>query len=147
LPTYTKEIRIDSCEKTHIVDVTERVADIVSESGISDGTVTLFTTHTTTAIRINENESGLLDDIKVWLETKAPPFRPYRHDRIDERPVPEDEPVNAHSHLKSLLMGASESVPVICGKMPLGTWQSIFFMDFDGPRKRKMLVHVVGDKR
>jgi secondary thiamine-phosphate synthase enzyme len=144
---FTQAIEFSSTEKTDIIDVTERVRSIIRDSRIAHGIVTLFTTHTTTAIRINENERGLLVDIKRFLEQKAPAFRNYRHDDIDQRDVPEDEPINAHAHLKSLLLGASETVPLIDGSMQLGTWQSIFFIDLDGPRRRRMLVHIIGERK
>lgn len=144
---FTREIEISSSEKTDLIDVTERVRSIVRESGIERGIVNLYTTHTTTAIRINENERGLLDDIKQFLEQKAPPFRPYKHDDIESREVPEDEPSNAHSHLKSLILGASETIPLLHSELILGRWQSIFLVDLDGPRQRKMIVHIIGEPR
>jgi secondary thiamine-phosphate synthase enzyme len=147
MDTFTKDIELSSSEKTDIIDVTERVKAIVAESRISSGIVTLFTTHTTTAIRINENEKGLLLDIKKFLEQKVPPFRQYEHDNMDARDVPEDEQINAHSHLKSLLMGTSETIPLHNASLALGKWQSVFFIDLDGPRERKMIVHVIGQRR
>ena len=138
------EICVDSSEKSDFIDVTEKVRNIVINSRIKQGIANIFTKHTTTAIRINENEKGLMQDIKCFLEEKCPPFRDYKHDDIENRPVPPDEQINAHSHMKSLLMGTSETIPIINGKLALGKWQSIFFVDLDGPRKRKMLVHIIG---
>lgn len=141
---FTKEIPLESTEKTDFIDMTEIVKKEVSNSKIKNGIVNIYTKHTTTAIRINENESGLIDDFKVFLEKKAPQFKKYEHDKIEQRPVPIDEPINAHSHLKSCLMGSSETIPLINSKILIGQWQSIFFVDLDGPRKRKMLIHIIG---
>lgn len=144
---HTKAIDLESAEKTDFIDVTEDVMSVVSGSGLKNGIVNIYTKHTTTSIRINENEEGLIDDLKRFLESKAPQFKTYVHDDIDRRKdVPVDEPANAHSHLKSILMGSSETIPLIKGCIELGTWQRIFFIDLDGPRKRKMIVHVVGER-
>ncbi len=143
----TKELCIDSTEKTDFIDVTEDIKGFVRDSGISDGIINIYTTHTTTAIRINENEEGLINDAKSWLEKNAPGLGQYRHDDMEKRKgIPVDEPVNGHSHLKSLIMGASETIPVIGCSLKLGTWQRIFFVDLDGPRKRRMIMHILGKK-
>jgi len=144
----TKEICIDSTEKTDFIDVTENIMKFVKNSKIAKGIANIYTTHTTTAIRINENESGLLNDAKLWLDKSAPGFKEYKHDEIENRKdVPIDEPVNAHSHLKSLIMGASETIPIINSQLKLGNWQRIFFVDLDGPRKRRMIIHIVGKRK
>jgi len=144
---FTKEIAIESSDKTDFIDVSKQVKSIVSDSKIKNGIVNLFTKHTTTSIRINENESGLINDLKKFLEQKARPFKKYHHDEIEKRDVPVDEPINAHSHLKSIMLGSSETIPLINSNIILGQFQSIFFVDLDGPRKRKMLVHFVGNKK
>jgi len=142
----TSRIELNSCEKTDFIDVTDPINDAVEKSGIKNGIANLFTRHTTTAIRINENEQGLLKDTKEFLECYAPRFRSYCHDDMEKRPdVPVDEPANAHSHLKSLVMGASESIPLINGHIALGRWQRIFFVDLDGPRSRQMIIHIIGE--
>jgi secondary thiamine-phosphate synthase enzyme len=143
---FTREISLDSAEKTDFIDVTGQVRKAVLDSKVRTGIINIFTQHTTTAIRINENEKGLLRDTKRFLEDKCPPGGCYHHDDIEERPdVPSDEPINAHSHLKSIIMGASETIPIFEGEPKLGQWQSVFFVDRDGPRKRKMLLHIIGE--
>jgi len=145
---FTKEIRIDSSEKTDFIDVTELIKKHITMSRIENGIANIYTTHTTTAIRINENEERLLHDAKKWLEENAPGFKKYKHDDIEKRKdVPVDEPANAHSHLKSLIMGASETIPIINSKPVLGQWQRVFFVDLDGPRKRKMVIHIMGREK
>lgn len=144
---FTAEIGIESADKTELIDVTDRVRTIVSDSGIKRGVVNIYTTHTTTSIRINENESGLIKDIKRFLEKNAPPFKSYEHDNLEKRDdVPVDEPANAHSHLKAIMMGASESIPIMGSSPAMGRWQRVFFVELDGPRKRKMLVNVMGER-
>ncbi len=147
MEVLTKELCIDSTEKTDFIDITEDIKGFVRESGIAEGILNIYTTHTTTAIRINENEQGLISDAKSWLEKNAPGLGNYSHDDMDRRKdVPVDEPVNGHSHLKSLIMGASETIPVIGSRLTLGTWQRVFFVDLDGPRKRRMIMHILGRK-
>jgi secondary thiamine-phosphate synthase enzyme len=143
----TEQISIDSSDKTDFIDVTDKIKEVLNNHKISKGIVNVYTTHTTTAIRINEKEDGLLTDAKKWLDKTAPGFKSYEHDDIEKRTdVPVDEPANAHSHLKSLIMGASETIPIMNSKMVLGEYQRIFFVDLDGPRKRKLIVHILGDK-
>jgi secondary thiamine-phosphate synthase enzyme len=143
---YTREILLESTEKMDFIDITDIVKGFIAESNVKSGIANIYTTHTTTAIRINENETGLIEDAKRYLEDCAPQCSKYKHDDMEKREnVPEDEPSNAHSHLKSIILGASESVPIINFKLVLGQWQSIFFVDLDGPRKRKMFLHVIGE--
>ena len=142
----SKEIPLDSVEKTDFIDVTKQVKDIVNIAGLNAGLVNIFTKHTTTAIRINEDEKGLMADSKKWLECQAPGLKCYEHDNMEKRPdVPIYEPANAHSHLKSLFMGASETIPIVDSTLALGTWQRIFFVDLDGPRKRMMNITIIGE--
>jgi len=140
----SEELALESTEKTDFIDVTDQVKEIIKNSGVKNGIANIYTTHTTTAIRINENETRLLHDVKCFLDQNAPRFKCYKHDDIDKRDVPSDEPLNAHSHLKSLIMGASETVPILNQEPKLGQWQCIFFVDLDGPRRRKMYVHIIG---
>ena len=130
----------------HFEDITSQVREAVSKSGITEGIACIFSMHTTSCIRINENEERLLYDFKSFLERLAPASARYLHDDIEKRDCPKDEPLNGHSHLKSLLLGASETVPVVNGEMLLGKWQSIFHVDLDGVnRQRKVMVKVMGD--
>lgn len=142
---YIQEFQIDSAEKIEFMNVTEKVKEAVKKSRIKNGLVTVFTQHTTTAITINENEERLIRDLKCFLEKHAPMNCCYEHDDLEHRDVPEDEQVNGHSHLKSLLMSASENIPLADSEMLLGKWQSIFFVELDGPRKRKLIVQVIGE--
>jgi len=142
---FVKEFQVDSAEKIEFLDVTDKIHEAVKESRIRNGVITVFTQHTTTAIRINENEDGLMKDIKCFLEKQVPMDCRYEHDELERRDVPEDEQINAHSHLKSLLMSTSESIPLSGSEPMLGKWQSVFFVELDGPRKRKLIVQVIGE--
>ncbi len=128
------ELSIETSRKFEIVDITGDVQRLVWKSGITEGIVVVFTRHTTTGLLINENENGLLLDIKEKMEELIPEGAGYAHDRIDS---------NAHSHLRAgLLLNPEVIVPVEEGELVLGTWQRILFVELDGPRRRKLLVKV-----
>jgi len=167
-----------------VEDLTPTLNALVQSSGVREGTVTVVSRHTTTAITINEWESRLVDDIRTWLLKIAPPDDRsavptpeggvlYYHNDIDQRPDSEDErqrcldngwdigamdgprglaawraqePINAHSHLLSMILGSSESIPVHQGKMVIGQWQSVMLVDLDGPRDRTVGLQITGFK-
>ena len=127
-------ITIKTKERIEIVDITKEVQSLVSKSDVKDGIVAIvYTPHTTTAIIINEAERGLMDDI-ISIIQKIVPQNSYKHDRIDN---------NADAHLRAVILGNSVVVPVTNGKLDLGTWQRIMFVELDGPRSRRVLVKVV----
>ena len=121
------EVRTD--ERTQVVDVTDRVAEAVPDD--ATGLCTVFVRHTTAGVVVQEPESGLLDDIEDFAEAIVPSDGDYRHDRIDD---------NADAHLRATLLGESVSVPVADGDLALGTWQSVLFVECDGPRTREVAV-------
>jgi thiamine phosphate synthase YjbQ (UPF0047 family) len=167
-----------------VEDLTPAINALIARSGVREGTVTVVSRHTTTAITINEWESRLVDDIRTWLLKLAPPDDrsavptpaggvSYFHNDIDKRPDSEDErkrclengwdinimegpkglaawraqePINAHSHLLSMILGSSESIPVHQSKIVLGQWQSVMLVDLDGPRDRTVGLQVMGFK-
>lgn len=128
------------------IDITDEVRKAVEASGIQDGTVTVFSRHTTAAVKINENEPLLLRDMARFLENVAPPEGDYRHNDFVIRTanMTEDECPNGHSHCQHLLLSASETVPVMSGKPVLGRWQSVFLVELDRPREREVVIQVVG---
>lgn len=126
-------------------DLTRKIQEWITESGIENGFVTVTSQHTTTALSINENEERLIEDIKAFLERLIPADDRYLHNDIHLRDCPPDEPENAHSHLAALLLGSSEVVPLAEGKLVLGQWQSIMLYELDGPRTRKVAVQVYGE--
>jgi len=124
-----------------IIDITDEVRAALEATGLKQGTVTLLSRHTTACININEREEQLKQDMTTFLKRFIPKDGDWLHnlDTIDGRD-------NAHSHLLGLFMTSSETVPFADGKLLLGTWQSIFFVELDGPReKREVLVHIQGE--
>lgn len=129
------------------IDITDWVAECVAESQIANGFVVVYSKHTTAAVKINENEPLLLDDMAGFLEKIFPRDHSYQHNNFEIRTVNmnENESPNGHAHLQHLLMGTSETVPVMDGQMQFGTYQSIFFIELDHPRLREVLVQIVGE--
>ncbi len=128
------------------VDITDDVERIVAEAAVKFGQVTIFSKHTTAAIKINENEPLLMGDMCRVLEQAAPKLAEYDHNDFSRRtgPMEEDECANGHAHCQHLFLGASENVPIIDGHMALGRWQRIFLVELDMPRERSVLVNIVG---
>ncbi len=139
-------IRRIASRAPEFIDITDEVRSAVDASGIQDGTVTVFSRHTTAAVKINENEPLLLRDMARFLESVAPPEGEYRHNDFVIRTanMTEDECPNGHSHCQHLLLSASETVPVVGGKPVLGRWQSVFLVELDRPREREVVIQVVG---
>jgi secondary thiamine-phosphate synthase enzyme len=134
------EISVTTKRPIEFIDVTDRVCEAVGKSGIKNGIASIFSNHTTASVRINERCSRLQMDMEALLAEIVPADRPYRHNETTA-----DGRGNAHSHLMSMIMGGSETVPVKGGRLHLGTWQSVFFIELDGPRgERRLTVTVVG---
>jgi len=129
------------------IDITDWVAECVAESEIANGFAIVYSKHTTAAVKINENEPLLLDDMARFLEKIFPRHHDYQHNHFEIRTVnmTEDESPNGHAHLQHLLLGTSETVPVMDGAMQFGTYQSIFLIELDHPRPREVMVQVVGE--
>ena len=130
------------------IDITEEVQRIVEASGTRYGQATVFSCHTTAAIRVNENEPLLLEDMARLLNQIAPLNGEYDHNDFTRRTVnmDEDECANGHAHCQHLFLSTSETIPILDGRMTLGTWQRIFLVELDRPRDRKVLVNIVGVK-
>jgi secondary thiamine-phosphate synthase enzyme len=131
----TKDFNISTRNHCEFVDITSEIASAVSKSGVEEGDVTVYCPHTTAAITINENaDPSVIHDILLTLEELIPRLRAgYRHGEG-----------NSDAHCKSSLIGCSEQVLVKDGRLALGTWQGIFFCEFDGPRSRRFTVQVRG---
>ena len=130
-------------------DITDEVAEAVRESGVRDGIACVYSPHTTCCVRVNEFESGFLEDFAALLKRLVPSEDYYAHDDWDKRTeniFEEDmEFGNGHSHFMSMLLGsAGESIPVAEGRLQLGTWQRVLFLELDRERDRRWLVQVVG---
>ncbi len=138
-------IEIKTDQGINIYNVTPLIEKKLAVTSIKNGQVVVFSRHTTTALAINENEERLLEDVKVHLKKLAPESEKYLHNDLHLRDVPPDEPMNAHSHLMAMMLSTSEVIPIVDGKLALGTWQSVLFFELDGPRKRTLFVQICGE--
>ena len=130
----TNSLKINTNKNFEIIDITSKVNELID---IEEGIVSIFSRHSTSAIVVNENEQGLLKDFEFMLSNLVEDKYSYQHDRIDN---------NARSHLKSFLLSSSECLPVKNSKLDLGTWQSVFFVELDGPRaNRTITLTMVGE--
>jgi secondary thiamine-phosphate synthase enzyme len=133
MSSFTETINISTKSGFEIVSITSQVNSIVKKSGIKNGNLIVFTPHTTTAITVNEAEPRLIKDILEKLSDLVPEGEGYLHDNIDN---------NAHAHILASIIGPSVALPIINGRAALGTWQSILFIELDGPRNRNVLVQI-----
>jgi secondary thiamine-phosphate synthase enzyme len=139
MPVSTQSFRLETRGNTDVRDITPQVAEAVEASGLRNGTATVFVSGSTGSITTLEFEPGLQQDLPEILEQLVPAGRSYHHDQTWHDG-------NGHAHLRSALMGASFTVPVVEGRLTLGTWQQIVFLDFDNrPRRREILVQIVGE--
>ncbi|MDP8969977.1 MAG: secondary thiamine-phosphate synthase enzyme YjbQ [Actinomycetota bacterium] len=135
----------------HVTDVTDDCRRLLAASGVLEGVLTVYSRHTTCAVKINERETCFLEDLRLFMDNMIPAGAYYRHDDFEIRDpqtlagAPEDEPINGHSHIKQMLLGcASESVPVVGGRLALGRWQRIMFIELDQSRLRCIDLQVQG---
>ncbi|MYC33145.1 MAG: YjbQ family protein [Chloroflexi bacterium] len=140
-------LKVDTKDAPQLIDITDWVKGCVAESRINNGMVLVYSRHTTAAVKINENEPLLIEDMAEFLERIAPRDAYYRHNDFSIRTVnmTEDESPNGHAHLQHLMLGCSETIPLIDGKIPFGQWQSIFFIELDHPRPREVMVQILGE--
>ena len=128
-------ITLETQEAEHAIDITSRVLEVVSRSGIETGLCQVMVLHTTAAVVVNETaDPNIGTDIVSALQAAIPTRNDWLHDRKDD---------NAHSHLKASILGPSELLPVEKGELLLGTWQGIWLLEFDGPRQRRVAVHLI----
>ena len=128
-------------------DITDWVCQCVAQSRIINGCAVVFSKHTTAAVKINENEPLLIQDMTTFLEKVSPRNGKYHHNDFSVRTVnmhPDESP-NGHAHVQHLLLGTSETIPVIDGIVQVGQYQSVFFIELDSPRPREVMVQVVGE--
>ena len=140
-------LKLNSKKAPEFIDITEWVRQCVSQSQVDNGFAVVYSKHTTAAVIINENEPLLLADMEKFLEKISPRHDDYQHNNFQIRTVnlTSDESPNGHAHLQHLLLGSSETIPVIGGKMQFGQYQSVFFIELDCPRAREVLMQIVGE--
>jgi secondary thiamine-phosphate synthase enzyme len=137
MPVHGGMLRLDTPGNGHIVDITEGVARVVRTSGAERGVVTAFAVGSTVAVTTMEYEPGGVDDLRELLDRLIPAGPDYEHNR-------RNHDTNAHAHLRAAVIGPSETIPFVDGRLALGTWQQIVLLDFDDrPRSRTVTVHVV----
>ncbi len=139
-------IDLDTTDAPGFVDITEQVAAVVADSGIRFGQATIYSLHTTAAIKINENEPLLLQDMARALCRVAPTDGAYEHNDFSRRThnMNDDECPNGHAHCQHLFLNTSETIPIMEGQLMLGQWQRIFLVELDRPKRRRVLVNVLG---
>lgn len=138
---YSEQLTVATNTPVMLIDLTKQIGEVLKRSAVSNGFTIVTTHHTTSAIRVNEPCEHLADDLVTFFEKLVPKKEIYQHNvnSTDGRP-------NAHSHLLAWVMGASENIPVKDGVLQLGRWQSLFFVELDGPRpERNVTVTIVGE--
>jgi len=137
--SYRKELWFNVPSRRGFINITPQVEDCLRESGIREGLALVNAMHITASVFINDDESGLHHDYEVWLEKLAPhePVGQYHHNRTGED--------NADAHIKRQVMGREVVVAVTAGKLDFGTWEQIFYGEFDGRRKKRVLVKIIGE--
>jgi secondary thiamine-phosphate synthase enzyme len=137
MKTHTEYLWFNTNQHREYINITDDVGRILGKSGIKEGMILVSAMHITAAVYVNDAEQGLIEDIDKWLEGLAPFKKDYRHHRTGE--------TNGDSHLKSLLMHHEVIVPVTEGKLDFGPWQQIYYAEFDGQRKKRVVVKVMGE--
>lgn len=142
----SEKIKITSKKQFELIDISDKVQAVVTKTGLKNGMVNIFSPHTTASIRLNHNEPLLTQDIMKMVYRAAPVDINYAHDLFEIRSkIDAFDRSNGHAHVKSFLLGSSQTVPVESGKLLLGSRQSIFFVEFDGGRQREVIVTALGE--
>ncbi len=136
MKTATEYLWFETKKRRELINITDQVAAFVESSGIREGMVLVSAMHITAGVFVNDHEPGLWEDIWQWLEHLAPARADYKHHRTGED--------NGDAHLKSLLVHHEVIVPITKGKLDLGTWQQIFYAEFDGQRRKRMVLKAMG---
>ena len=136
MKVHTGYLWFNTKKRQEFVRITEEISGIVSASGVKDGTALVSAMHITAGVFVNDWEDGLIHDFQEWLEKLAPAGLDYRHHRTGED--------NADAHLKRTIMGHQVVLPITDGKLDLGPWEQVFYAEFDGQRRKRVIVKVMG---
>ena len=138
MKSYRKELWFDTRSRRQLINITPQIQDCLEESGVTEGLLLCNAMHITAGVFINDDESGLHQDFEVWLEKLAPekPYSQYRHNGYED---------NADAHLKRTILGREVVVAVTDGGLDFGPWEQIFYGEFDGKRKKRVLVKIIGE--
>lgn len=133
----TEYLWFNTNKHREFINITDEVEKVLRKSGIKEGMILVSAMHITAGVYINDDEPGIIKDIEEWLEKLAPQGLDYYHHRTGE--------INGDSHLKNILMGHQVIVPVTEGRLDLGPWQQIFYAEFDGQRRKRLLIKAMGE--
>ncbi len=138
MKSYRKELWFETPHRRDFINITSTVQDCLKESGIKEGMLLCNAMHITASVFINDDEAGLHQDFETWLEKLAPekPYSQYQHNGYED---------NADAHLKRTIMGREVVVAVTGGKLDFGPWEQIFYGEFDGKRKKRVLIKIIGE--
>jgi secondary thiamine-phosphate synthase enzyme len=137
MTAHTEYLTFNTRKRHELVNITERVAEIVQRAGLREGLCLVSAMHITSGIWVNDEEEGLKADVFEWLEQLAPARPDYRHHQTGED--------NADAHLKRTLIHHQVILPVTAGKLDLGPWEQVFYAEFDGQRKKRVVVKILGE--
>lgn len=137
MKSLTKYLVFHTKNRREYINITDEVAQAVSDSGVKEGMVLVSAMHITAAVYVNDAEDGLIADIDEWLEHLAPTKPGYRHHQTGED--------NGDAHLKNLLMHHQVILPITNGRLDLGTWQQVYYAEFDGQRRKRAVIKVLGE--
>jgi len=137
MKSYTEYLWFNTKKQREFINMTDEVEKALEKSQIKEGLILVSAMHITAGVYVNDAESGLIADIEEWLEKLAPFRRDYRHHRTGE--------TNGDAHLKNLLIGHEVVVPVTNGKLDFGPWQQVYYAEFDGQRRKRVLIKVIGE--
>jgi len=134
---YTEYLWFNTKKHREYINITDKVEQAVQKSGVQEGMMLVSAMHITAAVYVNDAEAGLIQDIEEWLQRLAPEGPEYHHHRTGER--------NGDAHLKSLLMHHQVILPITEGRLDLGPWQQVYYAEFDGQRRKRVVIKVLGE--
>jgi secondary thiamine-phosphate synthase enzyme len=134
---FTEYLWFNTKTRQEFIRITDDVAAIVKKSGVDEGMALVSAMHITAGVYVNDWENGLIEDFQIWLEKLAPSGQPYKHHQTGED--------NGDAHLKRTIMGHQVMLPITAGKLDLGPWEQVFYAEFDGQRRKRVVVKVLGE--
>ncbi len=137
MKSHTEYLTFDTTRRREYINITDRVEQALAESGIAEGLIFVSAMHITAAVYVNDAESGLIQDIDEWLDKLAPFGPDYHHHRTGED--------NGDAHLKNLLLHSQVLLPVTKGRIDFGPWQQVYYAEFDGRRKKRVIIKIIGE--
>ncbi|MFC2159751.1 secondary thiamine-phosphate synthase enzyme YjbQ [Actinomycetota bacterium] len=138
MKSYRKELWFEASRRRELINITSNIDQCLKESNIKEGLILVNAMHITASVFINDDESGLHSDFEKWLEKLAPekPYSQYKHNGFED---------NADAHLKRTIMGREVVIAITGGRLDLGTWEQVFYGEFDGMRKKRVLIKIIGE--